>query len=130
LRLCVEFLVFSGESKMEKATSLESTKDERSALMAEITRRIRAVSDPQRIILFGSYARGEPGPGSDLDLLIIKDEVDSTRAEAARIYRVLADLTVPVDVVVVRTAYVQRYGDLVGTVVRPALREGKVLYAR
>jgi predicted nucleotidyltransferase len=102
---------------MEKATSLESTKDERSALMAEITRRIRAVSDPQRIILFGSYARGEPGPGSDLDLLIIKDEVDSTRAEAARIYRVLADLTVPVDVVVVRTAYVQRYGDLVGTVV-------------
>jgi hypothetical protein len=56
--------------------------------------------------------------------------VDSTRAEAARIYRVLADLTVPVDVVVVRTAYVQRYGDLVGTVVRPALREGKVLYAR
>jgi hypothetical protein len=42
----------------------------------------------------------------------------------------LADLTVPVDVVVVRTAYVQRYGDLVGTVVRPALREGKVLYAR
>jgi hypothetical protein len=47
-----------------------------------------------------------------------------------RIYHALADLTVPIDVIVVRTAYVQRYGDLVGTVVRPALREGKVLYAR
>lgn len=99
-------------------------------LLIEITRRIRAVSNPQQIILFGSQGRGEPGPDSDLDLLIIKDKVDSTRAEAARIYRALADLTVPVDVVVVRTAYVQRYGGLVGTVVRPALREGKVLYAQ
>ncbi len=60
-------------------------------LLAEITRRICAVSNPQQIILFGSYARGEPGPDSDLDLLVVKDEVDSTRAEAARIYRVLAD---------------------------------------
>lgn len=99
-------------------------------MLAEITRRIRAVSDPQQIILFGSYARGDASPDSDLDLLVVKDEVDSTRAEAARIYRALADLTIPIDVVVVRTAYVQRYGDLVGTVVRPALREGKVLYAR
>ena len=115
---------------MEKTSALEKTEGEHSELLAEITRRIRAVSDPQRIILFGSYARGEPGPGSDLDILVIKDQVDSTRAEAARIYRALADLTVPVDVVVVRTTYAQRYGDLVGTVVRPALREGKVLYAQ
>ena len=101
-----------------------------SELLEEITRRIRTVSDPEQIILFGSYARGDFRPDSDLDLLVIKDEVDSTRAEAARIYGVLADIGVPVDLVVVRTAYVQRYGDLVGTVVRPALREGKVLYAR
>ena len=37
--------------------------------------------------------------------------------------------SVSIDAVVVRTAYVQRYRDLVGTVVRPALYEGKVLYA-
>jgi predicted nucleotidyltransferase len=99
-------------------------------LLAEITRRIRAVSDPEQIILFGSYARGDFGPDSDLDVLVVKDETDSPRAEAARIYRALADLGIPIDAVVVRTAYVQRYGHLVGTVVRPALREGKVLYAR
>jgi predicted nucleotidyltransferase len=99
-------------------------------LLAEITRRIRAVSDPEQIILFGSYARGDFGPDSDVDVLVVKDETESTRAEAARIYRVLADLGIPIDVVVVRTAYVQRYSQLVGTVVRPALREGKVLYAR
>jgi hypothetical protein len=56
--------------------------------------------------------------------------VESTQAEARRIYGALADMDVPVDVVVKRAAYVQRYGDLVGTIVRPALREGRVLYAR
>lgn len=99
-------------------------------LLTEITRRIRAVSDPQQIILFGSYARGDFGPDSDVDLLVIKDEVDSTQAESARIYQALTDVALPVDVVVVSSAYVQRYGDLIGTVVRPALHEGKVLYAR
>jgi len=115
---------------MERGVTVGEALEEGAELLAEITRRICAVSDPQQIILFGSHARGDVSPGSDLDLLVIKDEVDSTRAEAARIYRALADLSVPVDVVVVRTVYVERYGDLVGTVVRPALREGKVLYAQ
>jgi predicted nucleotidyltransferase len=99
-------------------------------LLTEITRRIVAVSDPQQIILFGSQARGEAGPDSDLDLLVIKDEVTSPRAEAARIYRALAGLTTPVDIVVARSDYVRRHRDIIGTVVRPALREGRVLYAR
>ena len=99
-------------------------------LLTEITRRIVAVSDPQQIILFGSQARGEAGPDSDLDLLVIKDEVASPRAEAARIYRALAGLSTPVDVVVARSDYVRRHRDVIGTVVRPALREGRVLYVR
>jgi uncharacterized protein len=99
-------------------------------ILDEITRRIRAISEPEQIILFGSYARGDFTPHSDLDLLVIKDKVDSTSEEAARIYTALADLELPIDVLVMRKAYVERYGDLVGTVARPALREGKVLYAR
>ena len=95
-----------------------------------ITQQILAVSDPEEIILFGSYARGDFGPDSDLDLLVIKDQVSSPQEEAARIYRALAHLVVPVDVVVVSKAYVQRYRNLVGTVVRPAFSEGKVIYAR
>jgi predicted nucleotidyltransferase len=100
------------------------------ALLAEITRRIVTTSDPEQIIMFGSQARGDAGPDSDLDLLVVKDKVESPRAEAARIYRALAGLRTPVDIVVVRSDYVQRHRDIVGTIVRPALREGKVLYAR
>ena len=100
------------------------------ALVAEIIQRIVAVSDPQQIILFGSQARGDARHDSDLDILVIKDEVESLRAEAARIYRALAGLSTPVDIVVARSDYVRRYRDVIGTVVRPALREGRVLYAR
>lgn len=100
------------------------------ALMAVIIRRIVAVSDPQQIILFGSQARGDARHDSDLDILVIKDDFNSPRAEAARIYRALAGLSTPVDVVVARSDFMHRYRDVIGTIVRPALREGKVLYAR
>lgn len=100
------------------------------ALVAEIIQRIVAVSDPQQIILFGSQARGDARHDSDLDLLVVKDEVESLRAEAARIYRALAGLSTPVDIVVARSDYVRRHSNVVGTIVRPALREGRVLYAR
>ena len=100
------------------------------ALVAEIIQRIVAVSDPQQIILFGSQARGDARHDSDLDILVVKEEVESPRAEAARIYGALAGLSTPVDVVVARSDYVRRHRDVIGTIVRPALREGRVLYAR
>ena len=49
-------------------------------LLDEITRRIVAVSDPQQIILFGSQARGDAGSDGDLDILVVKDEVESLGA--------------------------------------------------
>ena len=104
--------------------------DVNDAVLAEITRRIVAVSDPQQIILFGSQARGNAGSDSDLDILVVKDEVESLGAETAHIYRALAGLSTPVDVVVARSDYVRRHRDVIGTIVRPALREGRVLYAR
>lgn len=99
-------------------------------VLTEITRRIVAASDPQQIILFGSQARGDASQDSDLDLLVIKDEMESPRVEAASIYRALAGLSTPVDVVVRRSATVQRYRDIVGTIERTAMLEGRVLYAR
>jgi predicted nucleotidyltransferase len=101
-----------------------------SEILEELKRRIIEVSQPSQIILFGSYARGTSTPTSDIDLLVIKDDVDSPRDEAGKIYRALADLKVPVDVVVVRSRDVDRYRGLVGTVLRPALSEGRMIYAR
>jgi len=49
------------------------------AVLDEITRRIRAISDPERIVLFGSYGRGDARADSDLDVRVIKDEIESTR---------------------------------------------------
>jgi len=98
--------------------------------LPEITRRIRQVSDPDKIILFGSYARGEAGQQSDLDLMVIKDGLVSVPAETKKIYRALANFTVPIDVVVVSTANFEEYGKLVGTVLYPALKEGIILYER
>jgi uncharacterized protein len=86
--------------------------------------------DPVKIILFGSYARGEAGPESDIDLLVVLPAVANKRQAAIAIRRMLADLPMPKDIIVTTPEEIARRGDLVGTVLRPALREGRVLYER
>lgn len=85
---------------------------------------------PLRVILFGSLARGEANYDSDVDLLVIFDEVENERRVTVEILRVLRDLPISKDVVVTTSEELERRGDLVGTVFRPALREGRVLYER
>lgn len=99
-------------------------------LLPEITRRIVSTSNPEKIILFGSYARGDNNPDSDLDLLIIMQHVDSPRAESNRLRRVLRGLLVPIDVIVATTEQVERYRNIVGYIYKAALDEGKVVYER
>jgi predicted nucleotidyltransferase len=99
-------------------------------LLKEITHRIRATTTPERIILFGSYARGDPGPDSDLDLLVVVPGVQHTRQESTRIRRALRGLLVPIDVIVATPEQIERYRDSIGLVYGPALREGQVLYER
>ena len=93
----------------------------------QIIDRIVAVAQPDKIILFGSAARGEMGPNSDVDLLVVKDTKD-TRGLAARIYRQLRGIRVAVDAVVVAPANVERHKDSHALVIKPALREGTVVY--
>ena len=85
-------------------------------VLPEITRRILAVSNPRRIILFGSYARGDSGPDSDLDLLVILDEVDSPRAESINLRRSLRGLLVPVDILVATPEQIERHRDTIGLI--------------
>jgi len=99
-------------------------------LINEITRRILAVSAPERIILFGSYARGNAGPDSDVDLLVIEDAVEAPRKESVRLRGALRGLLVPVDVLVATSEQVERHRDAVGLIYGSILREGKVIYER
>jgi predicted nucleotidyltransferase len=103
---------------------------EMSGLLEEITYRIRAITTPERIILFGSHARGEADADSDLDLLVIASGVTHPRQESTRIRRALRGLLVPVDVIVATPEQVMQYRDTIGLIYGTALREGKVLYER
>ena len=98
------------------------------ATIAEAGRRIGAAApEGSRVILFGSHARGEAGPNSDLDILVIEPEVESATEESVRLYRTLRDLRIPVDVLVVDEAKARGRAKVKGTVVERALREGRDL---
>ena len=95
-----------------------------------MTDRIVRAFDPVRVILFGSHARGEAGRDSDVDLLVVLPSVDDKRRAAVAIRRLLADLPVAKDIVVTTPEEITTRGQLVGTILRPALREGTVVYER
>jgi predicted nucleotidyltransferase len=96
-------------------------------LIDDAARRIAAAAPGARVILFGSHARGQAGPDSDVDLLVIEPRVDDRFAEVVRLQRVLAPLRLPADVIVVSEEHVEEWGDVQSTMVHDALREGRVL---
>ena len=99
-------------------------------VIAAMTERIVQQFAPLRIILFGSQARGDAGPWSDVDLLVVLPEVTNKREAAVEVRRALANFAMSKDIIITTPDEIKRRGDLVGTILRPALREGKVLYER
>lgn len=94
-------------------------------LAAEIGTRFNA----ERVILFGSHARGTPGPDSDVDLLVVMEHEDSSIDQALRILRALK-YRGALDLVVRSPAEVERRTRLGDFFLREVLREGKTLYER
>jgi predicted nucleotidyltransferase len=85
---------------------------------------------PSKVILFGSYARGEAHADSDLDFLVVLDRPFDKLAEMNRLRDVLRPLRIPVDVLVTNTRHVaSTWADFPGTYLYDALREGRVMYA-
>ena len=97
------------------------------AILDDIIGRIVEAAQPERIILFGSAARGEMGPNSDVDLLIIRQGGHSRRL-MGQLYRRLHGVGAAVDAVMVSPAEVERYKDSHALVIKPALAEGRVVY--
>jgi predicted nucleotidyltransferase len=96
----------------------------------EMVRRIVAGFDPEMVVLFGSHARGTAGPDSDVDLLIVLRLQAPRREVATQIDLALLDLAVSKDILVVTPEEVERDREQIGTLIHPALRDGKVLYER
>lgn len=103
-------------------------------LLKKIVNAIREETDPEQIVLFGSYARGDAGPRSDLDLLIVERNPftqDHTKLqESARLYKKLAPFHVPKDILIYSRDQVEEWRGSLNHVIGRAMREGKVLYER
>lgn len=84
---------------------------------------------PLRIILFGSAARGEMGPDSDIDLLVIIPDGSHRLHTMEELHRLFMELSFPVDVVVATPSDLLRRQNSLGYIYATALREGKELYA-
>ena len=97
-------------------------------VLRRIIRRVVEVAQPEKIILFGSAARGEMGPHSDVDLLVVKSNVHR-RKLAQEIYRHLIGVGQAVDIVVVTPGDIERYRTCPSLIIEPTLREGRVVYA-
>ena len=100
------------------------------AAIDRMVKRIVARFRPERVILFGSQARGDSGPDSDVDLLVVLDFEGSARDKRLEIRHALRDILIPVDIIVTTPERFAWRKDIVGTIEWPAAREGKVLYAR
>ena len=85
------------------------------------------MAEPEKIILFGSAARGDADRDSDIDLLIIKDGADALDL-MARIYRRLRGVGAAVDAIVVSPDDVERYKDSHTLIIKPAVQDGVVVY--
>jgi len=98
--------------------------------LREAVERIATRFDPDKIILFGSAARGQGGPDSDADLLVVMAVNGSKRQQAVQIDLALEGIPIPIDLIVVTPDELEKYRQTTGTIIREAVREGKVLYER
>jgi predicted nucleotidyltransferase len=97
-------------------------------LIQEATRRIVLIAKPKRVLLFGSAARGRLKKDSDLDMLVVMNAPVHRRRMAQKINRSMYGLGIAVDIIVVTEEDLQKYGQRVGTILKPAIKDGRVLY--
>ena len=104
------------------------------ALLDQMVQAIVAEVDPEQVILFGSYARGDAREDSDVDLVVVEAEPfgpeRSRRRELVRLYHALVEFPVSTDILVYSHDDVAYWRDSLNHVLARALREGKVLYER
>ena len=104
--------------------------EQEGALYAEIVRRIVALADPDKIIVFGSRARGDHRADSDIDILVIKESSEPRYRRSGPLYGALASLPCEVDISVYTPGEVAEWSGVPKAFATTATREGIVLYER
>jgi len=94
----------------------------------EAVDRLVRSANPQRIFLFGSYARGDAHERSDLDFLVIQRLVKNRREEMVRLHDALSPMRIPVDILVANESTFHEWEDVAGTVFYEVKREGRLYY--
>jgi predicted nucleotidyltransferase len=87
---------------------------------------VEAAGADSKVILFGSHARGEEQTDSDVDFLVIEPSVEDRLEEWSRLRQALADIHLPLDIVVIDKELAERRGKVPGTMVYHAMRDGQV----
>ncbi|HEX2868114.1 MAG TPA: nucleotidyltransferase domain-containing protein [Ignavibacteriales bacterium] len=100
-----------------------------SEILDSIVARIISSSNPSKVILFGSAARGNMTENSDFDLLVVMKNGIHRRRTAQQIYRNISDIGFASDILVVTEDDIELYREDEANIINPALKEGKVLYA-
>ncbi len=106
------------------------TKKQLQKTIDRMVRRIVERFHPDRVILFGSHARGTAGRDSDVDLLVVMPLAGSKREKQLEVRLAVHEFKVPKDIIVTTPEDFEWRKEIPGTVERPAAREGKVVYAR
>ncbi len=95
----------------------------------KVIQKIIEISHPRKIILFGSFVRGDMHTSSDLDILVVTgDDIKNTRSESIRIRRALKGIIMSMDILVVPESKLEELANVPGLIYREALRYGKVVY--
>ena len=94
----------------------------------ETIERLVKTAKPQKIYLFGSYARGDARNQSDLDFLVIEHTIRSRRKEMVRLHDAIRSMRIPVDILVASEAKFNEWADVPGTIMYKAKTEGRLCY--
>jgi len=96
----------------------------------EAIERLIKVAKPQKIYLFGSYARGDARKQSDLDFLVIEQILKNRRKEMVRLHDAIRSMRIPVDILVTSESIFNEWSDVPGTVMYRAKAEGQLCYEK
>jgi predicted nucleotidyltransferase len=98
------------------------------SVIQEIVNRILAVTEPDKIILFGSAVSGAMTPDSDIDLLVIEQDPGDRQEKYVRIRRALKGMGYPFDIILISREWFEDSKDVIGGIAYPANKYGKVIY--